>query len=617
MSGERSSSAAEPSAEVPRDRFVGVDARTAAPSAGLLSAGRGRGFDANQEVVSLTQALVRIDSGPNHLSAGEQAVCDVLEQYARDAGLGTQRFDTTQGKPVLVVTLPGSDPALGSIGFVHHSDVVGTEGQWHLGQPFSGDITTDEHGREVLVGRGSIDTKGPAAQVLVAMKQLVHEGHRPARTLKLYVFPDEETGSAEGAAWVATHTPETVSDVRYWIVEGSGVIGRDLVGLPTTSDVPYLAVAQKYTLPSQLRLKTPTSADDAARKTLDALSRLDRWADKTAWTYVGDKAQTNAMFNRLGHLVGGVKGWVVRHLWCVPAVRKLLGPAVAAANKTDFSKTDIYLSDNPSGCTENPNVKPSSASAVMRLTLPACERGPALEKMRQCVGGDLRIEPLEPVDNAKPTLDVRLSLPQAAYQGGNHGSTPDREHDAVDLVNRGLASLLGSFSASGLPQVLQVCDFSSSKSDHDAARDPSRPVTSAVTLDLRVQIDDDRDRVLREMQHAVGDDFEIAPLYTPVERTAHVRRLEPSSPLFQVAQTQVEQVYGVHDVLFGNTTSSNDCRFLGDVNPHSETLAFVPVLYTGHGAHGPDECVTTDSLRRGVDWCTGVMRTLGSDRTAS
>ena len=47
------------------------------------------------------------------------------------------------------------------------------------------------------------------------------------------------------------------------------------------------------------------------------------------------------------------------------------------------------------------------------------------------------------------------------------------------------------------------------------------------------------------------------------------------------------------------------------MNPKSETLTFVPVVFTEHGAHGPDELVTVDSLVSGVEWTAELMQRLG------
>jgi len=46
------------------------------------------------------------------------------------------------------------------------------------------------------------------------------------------------------------------------------------------------------------------------------------------------------------------------------------------------------------------------------------------------------------------------------------------------------------------------------------------------------------------------------------------------------------------------------------LNPESESLAFVPVLYTENGAHATDEAVTLDSLEQGVDWTQDFIRKL-------
>ena len=67
-------------------------------------------------------------------------------------------------------------------------------------------------------------------------------------------------------------------------------------------------------------------------------------------------------------------------------------------------------------------------------------------------------------------------------------------------------------------------------------------------------------------------------------------------------------------VLFGNTTASNDVRHLMSLSDDSEALTFVPVLYTEHGAHGPDEAVTIDSLTQGVEWTARFMELMGRSK---
>ena len=556
-----------------------------------------------QEVVSLTQELVRINSGPDNLVAGENQVVDRMAAYAQEAGLEVQRFETTGGKPMLIVTLPGSDPKAGSLGFVHHSDVVQPEGEWNLGQPFSANLTPDEAGRESIVGRGTIDTKGPAAQILVAMKHLKQQAEVPSRAVKLFVFPDEEFGGKDGAWLLSRKKPELFSDVKYWIVEGSGVFSPEFLnGLAGEREVPYLAVAQKYTIPMQLQLKNPTSADEAVHKTRDTLDKLDQFIEKRDWTYLGDKSETRKAMKRMGDAVGGFKGFLIKHFYNWGFMKKRMGKGNAAANRSDFCKTDFYLSNNAAGNPVGPNVKPSSASVVMNLDLQGHQRSEALKAMTEAAGADLRL-----IDE---NGQLRLTLPQENYHGGNHGSTADRDRDAVDVVNHALSRVEKSAAQGGWGEKLSVLDYYTSKSQHAPPAEP-QPVSSRVTLDLRVAVDENPTAIIEQLQGVIGNDFQLKPLMGPEEMDASVRRLKSDSPLFLAAEKSLHHVYGEDTpVLFGNTTASNDTRFLMDANPQSEALTFVPVLYTRHGAHGPDEAVTVRSLQQGVDWVVDVMRNL-------
>lgn len=564
---------------------------------------------ATRDVVSLTRDLVRINSGPDNLVAGENAVADTVELFATENGFQTERFETVRGRPMLIVTLPGRNPELGTIGFVHHSDVVGIEGEWKLGDPFSGDIATDSQGREVLVGRGAVDTKGPAAQVLMAMKRLKDEGTVPERSVQLFLFPDEETGGREGAWHLAKVQPERFANVRYWVVEGSGVLSPEVIGIDSlTQPAPYLAVAQKYSVPMQMVLKHPEAPGTAIDKTTEALDRLDDYIADRDWSFLGDDVETEESFRRMGNLVGGFSGWLLKNFWWTGFVQGRMGPSISAANRTDMSRTDFYLSNNPKGSTSGPNIKPSSATAVIALDLPQEQRERALELVRKAAGEKFEVEPLESTDQA---FHLKLTLPQESYEGGGHGSMPDREHDAIDVTNRALERIEKKLWWRGWAERMKVVDYFTSKSVHEPQAGGSDPVQTHVTLDLRLAVDDERHDVLAELQETVGDDFELRFIGGPEELDAHVRRLSHRSELFGAAEGAIADVYGADTpVLFGNTTVSNDVRYLMAASPQSEALTFVPVLFTHNGAHGPDEAVTTDSLRSGVDWTVDFLTRL-------
>lgn len=560
-----------------------------------------------EQVINLTRELIRIDSGPSNRISGENAVADAAQAFAVDAGLQVQRSVTVNDRPMLIVTLPGKKPELGSVGFVHHSDVVGIEGEWKLGGPFSGDIVTDHDGREVMVGRGTIDTKGPAAQALVAMKHLKDSGNIPVRSMQLFLFPDEETGGEEGAQYLAKNHPEMFEDVKYWVVEGSGILSKEIlksVGNIKT-DVPFIAMAQKYSVPLQLVLKNPADPDQAVENTMEALERLDDYIEDKDWTFLGEKDETKESFSRLGDTIGGIKGWAVKNFWWSGLVQKQMGPELAATNRTDIARTDFYLSSNPAGSTEASNTKPSSTTAVIELNLQGKERERALRLMQKAAGPDFEIAKLE--DGR-----VSLSLPQENYNGSHHGSIADREKDAIDRTNRALEKTRKKLWLRGWSKEMKVVDYFTNKSLHDPNEVSKNPVKAHVTLDLRVAADDKVEEILKELKDVVGQDFEIQELEGPETRDAFVRRLSHKSPLFVAAEEAIHQTYGAETpVLFGNSTASNDVRHLMSLSPDSEALTFVPVLYTGHGAHGPDESVTIDSLTKGVEWTARFMEMVG------
>jgi succinyl-diaminopimelate desuccinylase len=81
-----------------------------------------------------------------------------------------------------------ADGAPGTLGIPVHLDVVPAGGDWVHG-PFDADVSDDR-----VYGRGTADDKGPAAAVYMAMKALKDSGFSPAKTVRLIIGLDEETG---------------------------------------------------------------------------------------------------------------------------------------------------------------------------------------------------------------------------------------------------------------------------------------------------------------------------------------------------------------------------------------------------------------------------------------
>lgn len=109
------------------------------------------------------------------------AALDYFLELARSFGFTTQVIDGRVGYVLWQGSL--QDDYVAS---VCHLDVV-PAGDWE--EAFKPLITEDK-----IIGRGSVDDKGPALSVLYAMKALKDEGFVPRRSIRLILGLDEERG---------------------------------------------------------------------------------------------------------------------------------------------------------------------------------------------------------------------------------------------------------------------------------------------------------------------------------------------------------------------------------------------------------------------------------------
>ncbi len=82
-----------------------------------------------------------------------------------------------------------NDPSLPMIAVVCHLDVVPADGWDDAFEP-----RLDEDG-DTVIGRGTVDDKGPAVSILYAMKSLMDEGYEPKCRIRFIFGTDEESGS--------------------------------------------------------------------------------------------------------------------------------------------------------------------------------------------------------------------------------------------------------------------------------------------------------------------------------------------------------------------------------------------------------------------------------------
>lgn len=158
----------------------------------------GRDGIARGDAVSLTKALVRVDSRNPSLSVdgpGEARVARVLAGVLEEWGFAVELPDAAPGRPNLVARAgPRGAPALM---FAGHLDIVATEGMTH--SPFSGE-TLD--GR--LYGRGATDMKSGIAAMCAAVALAVEPGEKLERQIIIAAVADEEYESLGMRALLAS-----------------------------------------------------------------------------------------------------------------------------------------------------------------------------------------------------------------------------------------------------------------------------------------------------------------------------------------------------------------------------------------------------------------------------
>jgi acetylornithine deacetylase/succinyl-diaminopimelate desuccinylase-like protein len=187
------------------------------------------------EVIELTQALIRVDT----TNGNETAAAEVLRGSLEAAGVECALLGPDPLRSNLVARIPGTGrgPSLALVG---HLDVVPADARDWTHPPFGAVIDDDGY----LFGRGAIDMKSEVAARTVAMLALARDGFRPSGDLMLVMVADEEDGSAGvGMKWLVEAHPEIRTD--YSLNEGGGAHYR----LTDGRAVADISVGEKGTCP--------------------------------------------------------------------------------------------------------------------------------------------------------------------------------------------------------------------------------------------------------------------------------------------------------------------------------------------------------------------------------
>jgi succinyl-diaminopimelate desuccinylase len=141
-----------------------------------------------EELINLTADLVKINSVWDPVAGtSEQAVADYVFKWARQQGFEVQLDEVAAARPNVIVTW-SAGAGNRKLMFEGHTDVVtpGDKSVWQY-DPFGAEIA----GRR-MYGRGTNDTKGNLAAMLIAMAALKRSGIKLSGTIIGGVLCDEE-----------------------------------------------------------------------------------------------------------------------------------------------------------------------------------------------------------------------------------------------------------------------------------------------------------------------------------------------------------------------------------------------------------------------------------------
>lgn len=181
-----------------------------AATGGLLATGESRAWPASVERL---RAYLRLDTSnpPGNEVRGALYLKGLLEKE----GVAAELFEPEPGRASLYARLKGSGERPGLL-LHHHIDVVPAPAAGWQTPPFAAEFILGN----VLVGRGTLDTKGLGMAQVEAFLALKREGRPLPRDVVLLATADEETGGRLGVAAVLEKRPAWLAGVGEAMGEG-------------------------------------------------------------------------------------------------------------------------------------------------------------------------------------------------------------------------------------------------------------------------------------------------------------------------------------------------------------------------------------------------------------
>lgn len=144
--------------------------------------------------IALSKFTEYLQIETNHPNPDYKGAMEFLLDYSKELNIPCRVLEFVQGKPIILLTLEGTEPTLPSILLNSHIDVVPVyEDQWKF-PPFSAHRDSDGN----IYARGTQDMKSVGIQYMEALRCFMVRGDKFTRTIHVSFVPDEEIKGHDG-----------------------------------------------------------------------------------------------------------------------------------------------------------------------------------------------------------------------------------------------------------------------------------------------------------------------------------------------------------------------------------------------------------------------------------
>jgi carboxypeptidase PM20D1 len=341
--------------------------------------------------------LIQIKS----ITGDERRAGRFMLDYCSEKGLKTSIFSDSDSSFNFCASLYPLSEKKPNIIFLSHLDVVPAvdTGSWTY-PPFSGIIKDG-----FIWGRGAIDCKGLMVMQLFSVLNFLEESKMndlPYNVSVLFVS-GEEGWYNDGSEYVSGHYMDELNPAVIFGEGGSGLQGF----MPSEPELAVfgISVAEKKALWLKLTAHVPASGHSAAPPELYANKRLLKVLIKLLdeKKIIRFDKQSRQMFNKLGKIQGGFKGFVISHAnWDI--FRPLVKSYFKEGGVLYPFVYNTFVITNISGLSSGTNQISDEASAILDCRLfPETQTEKFIKKIENIAGPKVTVDVILETPGAKPS----------------------------------------------------------------------------------------------------------------------------------------------------------------------------------------------------------------------